>query len=112
MMTKELARDIVNNASRCTEATLRGFGIDEIPHFGSGCLEYLKHHDYNLELITFLSGKTMRRVQQWKEQNDPTGSFFIQTKGHAMAIVDGFLIDTERKGYDGRKIQFAWRVRK
>lgn len=112
MMTKELARDIVNNVSRCTEATLRGFGIDAKSMTGSGTLEYLTANGFILEPLTIMHGRTMRRMQQWKDQNDPNGSFHIKTKNHAMAIVDGFLIDTERKGYDGRKIEFAWRVKK
>lgn len=108
-MTKELALEITNNASRCTEATLRAFGIDAIPKTGSGILEQLKENGYKCSLIGYYSAlKGIRKaIPDFK-----SFSYLIYTKGHAMAVIEGHLIDTERKGWNNRRIEFIWKVEK
>jgi hypothetical protein len=39
-------------------------------------------------------------------------NYLINTKGHAMALINGILIDTEGKGFDRRIIEFIWEVTK
>ena len=115
-MTQELANQIVNESFRCTQATLRAFGIIGIPRTGSGCLEYLKQAGFRCTEIKRLQGRSLKQFQRDKVSPNPlfrlTGSYLINTPGHAIAVINGTLVDTERKGWDSRKIQFAWRVEK
>jgi hypothetical protein len=45
--------------------------------------------------------KTVRQLAN----NTPAGAWYIHTSGHAMAMVDGILTDTEGRGFDGRRIE-------
>lgn len=117
-MTKELALEITNNASRCTEATLRAFGIDAIPKFGSGVLGQLKENGFKCTPIK-QPKYDLKRFKNWMDRYPSPGSkeyyndnYLIYTKGHAMAVIEGHLIDTERKGWNSRRIEFIWRVEK
>ena len=45
--------------------------------------------------------KTLRSLAK----NAPTGVWYISTRNHAMAMVDGTLTDTMDRGFDGRHIK-------
>jgi hypothetical protein len=109
-VTAELARQIEQTSSRCTEATLRAFGIeDAIPQQGSGCLEHLKQAGFQLKPVMFVPS-TMKKLKYFITYQIKSDNYLILTKGHAMAFVDGHLIDTELKGFDNRVIEFCWVV--
>ena len=106
-MTHELANHIESSSSRCTEATLKAFGINGcIPKFASGCLQWLTLSKYKIIKLEY----TPKTLKDFKY--DLTKSYFINTRGHAMALIQGILIDTEKKGFDNRKIDWIWEVSK
>ncbi len=105
-MTNELANNIISSSTRCTQATLRAFGIEGYPHYGSGCLEYLTQNGYKLQELQHHRGRKLRQASMFRKDL----SFLISTKGHAMALINGILVDTERKGFDSRKIENIWIV--
>ena len=112
-MTNELAKSIVDSSVRCTQATLRAFGIeDAIPKTGSGCLEYLTSRGFTCLRMPAYEGITLKRLQQFPFKPNPNGQYLINTKGHAIALIDGILIDTENKGFDNRSVEFCWIVQK
>jgi hypothetical protein len=93
-------------SSRCTQASLRAFKIEAYPKFGSGCLQYFVHAGYDLTDLPHLRGSTMSKLRVLDD-----GDYFIITKGHAMSLRNGILIDTERKGFDSKRtIECIWRV--
>lgn len=122
-MTLSQANLIVQSSARCTEATLKAFGVEGIPTQGSGCLEFLTNAGFILTRVQVNGVKlfntehslcTMSKLNNifkgsliWKGYN-----YIVLTPGHAMAIVDGILIDTEHKGWDGRRIEYIWKVEK
>lgn len=107
-MTKEQALKITNTSTRCTQATLRAFGIEGYPYYGSGCLEYLTKNGYKITPVPGLQGKTMEKLRN----ECPSGYYLILTKGHAMALCNEILIDTAppRGSRDNRKIEHVWLV--
>jgi hypothetical protein len=109
-MTQELANSIVSSSVRCTQATLRAFGIEGIPKLGSGCLEYLTRAGFKLQRISY-SGMKLRDISKCCGISTHK-NYLINTKGHAMALINGILIDTEGKGFDRRIIEFIWEVTK
>jgi hypothetical protein len=40
----------------------------------------------------------------------PRGKFFLTTRGHALALIDGDLIDTTERGADERKVLTVLRI--
>ena len=110
-MTSELAKSIVDSSVRCTQATLRAFGIeDAIPKTGSGCLEYLTSRGFTCKRITFVEGITLKGLKTIHGLKE--GMYLINTHGHAIALIDGILVDTENKGFDNRIVEFCWHVLK
>lgn len=106
-MTTLEAAAIVSKATRCTEATLMAFGINGIvPQRGSGCLEYLRSHGYKYVKMNAPDVKYLKHSAYQR------GSYLIFTHEHAMALVDGILIDTMKQGFDNRKIEHIWEVTK
>ena len=50
--------------------------------------------------------KTLRSLgNDW-----PDGTWYIHTSGHAMAMIDGILTDTEGRGFDMRRINGMARI--
>ncbi len=94
-----------SESRRCTEATLRAFGITGIPLTGSGCLSYLTAAGYTLTEVTNITGVRLDRFRF-----DPTKRYLVNTRGHAMAVINGLLIDTMRRSFDSRRIEFLWIV--
>lgn len=110
-MTQELAKEILSSSVRCTQATLRAFGIEgKIPKTGSGYLEYLVLNGFKCTRI-LLPNLRMRDIPVTngiRMHRD----YLINTHNHAMALINGILIDTEYKGFDKRIIEFIWGVTK
>lgn len=104
-MTQLDVATIVSEARRCTEATLKAFGVNGIPQAGSGCLSYLTAAGYTVTEIANVTGVRLDRFRF-----DPTKKYLINTRQHAMAVINGLLVDTERKSFDSRRIQFLWIV--
>lgn len=97
---------------RCTGSTINAIaghhgvpGIEkgsDAPRSGAGVDQHLSKHlktKHNYGAI----GKTVQNFVS----NNPTGTHYISTNGHAMAVVDGKLHDTSGRGPDKRKVQFA-----
>ena len=99
---------IVARSRRCTEATLLAFGIQAIPQFGSGCLEYLRANGRTLTQLNLPRDCTIK--QFYYKVANPNKNYLIFTAGHAMALRGRHLIDTANLGIDKRKIEFAWEV--
>lgn len=107
-LTEELAKEIIQKSVRCTQATLRAFGIEGIPKTGSGCLEYLTNAGYKCTSEPHLRAMMMA---SWSRTADRSKDYLITTYGHAMAFVDGQLVDTEHKGFDKKRfVTFCWSV--
>lgn len=104
-MTQASAQQIVSTARRCTEATLAAFGVKGIPLNGSGCLQHLTQAGFTLTEVQGVTGVRLDRFRF-----DPTKKYFVKTREHAMAVIDGVLVDTERRSFDSRRIQFLWIV--
>ena len=97
------------HAPRCTNATveaLTGQMPDRLLLYGTSVLEELQRQGYEIELAWGLGYKTLRGMIR----NMPKGSYYIATSGHAMALVDGVLTDTEGRGFDKRRIQAIFKV--
>ena len=101
-MTPEKAKRITQTSTRCTQAVLRAFDIEGYPYYGTGVLEYLKAGGLDVRCID----SDVPFVKWMKEKHE--GSYVLFTKGHALAVVNGVVIDTARtkKG----KIEFVWQV--
>lgn len=95
---------------RCTEAVLMQFGIfGRRPRTGLGVLEALQNAGWRYRAVgTDLEPfrGTIRRFCQLH----PTGTYYVATSGHAMALVDGVLVDTAERGPDGRRVIGAFHV--
>ena len=99
---------------RCTQATLEAFGIFGIcPTHGAGVYQSLQRAK---RAGRILSGADLRAkgrktitVAEFVKAH-PTGSYYISTTGHAMALVEGVLTDTSGRGPDRRHIQVVIEV--
>ncbi len=105
-MTQEKADKIISSSTRCTQATLRAFGIEGYPYYGSGCLEYLTSNGFTLTHMPGYIRQSMRLLEKLRMDRN----YLIHTKGHAMALINGILIDTAKRGFDGRRIENIWIV--
>lgn len=110
-MTIEEARIIRITSTRCTQATLLGFGITGYPFQGSGCLEYLKNNRFVTTPVRF--DRPIVTMEFFRRRLIDLGAdYLIFTKGHAMSVIQGILIDTDTNKWDGRKIEHAWIVKR
>jgi GNAT superfamily N-acetyltransferase len=101
-----------DDSTRCTQTVLMQFGIfDRAPRDGLGMLETLMKHGWTYAAVDDLGSPFRGTVKQFYE--DPrfqVGSYYIVTSGHAMAMVDGLLVDSEGRGPDGRHVIAAFEV--
>lgn len=103
-LTPEDSKEIINKASRCTEATLAAFGIQGIPKFGPGILDYFKNNGFRTDRLVSKEIEVVRHLKALK------GDWLIFTRGHAIALRNGILVDTERRGFDSRHVEFIWKI--
>jgi hypothetical protein len=75
---------------------------------GAGLYLHLKKH---FDVKGFGYEQEGKSVKQFIKDN-PIGAYYISTRGHAMAVIDGKLYDSSNKGPDGRKIQSSFEITK
>lgn len=92
-------------STRCTQTVLMQFGItDTVPMDGMGVLCALQMAGY-----TYTDTPYVGTVRSFVAEHQ-AGSWYIFTAGHAMAVIDGVLVDSEERGPDGRRMQGAYRI--
>ena len=101
-----------DSSTRCTQTVLMQFGIfDRVPENGWGVLQALLDNGwtydvhYPLGIYTDNLGTVSRFVRE-----HPTGRWYIVTKGHAMAVIDGVLVDSAAEGPNRRRLLAAYEV--
>ncbi len=95
---------------RCTEATLRALGVEgQCPIYGVGVLGALTNA--GIRWRPYGMGPKWAEEEQWLGRTlrsfvaaHPRGRFYLSTRSHAMALVDGRLTDTAARGADGRRL--------
>lgn len=112
---------------RCSNTSLRalGFEPDEtcfsgIEAFGwindarsKGLIEYKiigQSANYGEPDYMWFGGNDKKATVKRFVETHPKGSYFITTRNHAMALIDGVLTDTENRGPDGRIILSATQI--
>lgn len=99
---------------RCTEAALRMLGIpyERKPMNGLHVLSDIRRAGFRCELLDVTEGGNYSgpdmRLDRFVAEH-PTGSYYIVTAGHAMALVDGALCDTAH-GTGRRRVVAAYRI--
>lgn len=101
------------HAPRCTNATveaLTGTMPSKLLLYGTSVLQALSELGYDVEFMPYehKAYKTLRGLSK----NPPKGSWYLVTSGHALALVDGVLTDTEDRGFDLRRLQCMFHVTK
>jgi mRNA-degrading endonuclease RelE of RelBE toxin-antitoxin system len=99
-----------DESDRCTQSVLMQFGIfGECPKTGLGLLEVLMKHGWTYRAVE-VDGQPFRGTVKQFYDRFKEGKFYIASSGHAMAMIDGLLIDSEERGPDGRRIIGAFEV--
>lgn len=103
---------------RCTVATVNAFAQfyhfppivnpAQVPEYGSQVEAYLMQNRLRPNPEPEAVGRT---VQQFVAQH-PRGTHFITTDGHAMALINGQLVDAANQGPDGRRVVSAIEYRR
>lgn len=98
---------------RCTVASLRALGIEptQLPTTDADVTNEFNKAGRNrrgLALSAIASSHLRPTVAQFIRAY-PTGSYYLVTDEHAMALVDGELTDTEQ-GSNRRRVEFAFEV--
>lgn len=103
---------------RCTAATINAFAAfyrfppivnpNQVPEFGSQVEQYLMKQNLKPNPEPEAVGRT---VQQFVAQH-PRGTHFVITDGHAMALINGQLVDAANQGPDARRIVGAIEYRR
>jgi hypothetical protein len=94
---------------RCTQATLEALGIfGKCPYYGTGVIQAIQESGLKWKIVDLPTNRRMT-VQRFVKEN-PIGEFYITTKGHAMALVNGKLTDTTHRGPDKRWIQVVAQI--
>lgn len=105
-------------APRCTVATvanLTGEVPATIPLTGTAVLSALMDAGYTYRDIeewgpTRGNGGWKHRTVKSFVEAHPTGKYYLVTDGHAMAVVDGLLVDTAGEGPNRRWIRAVYEV--
>lgn len=97
-------------SDRCTETVLMQFGVfGKRPQTGLGVLEALMNNGWTYRHVE-VDGEPFRGTVKQFYDRFKEGKFYIASQGHAMAMIDGLLVDAEGRGPDGRKIIGAFEV--
>lgn len=104
--------------ARCTVQTVNAFAEFyrfppisreyEIPIYNVDVVNYLTKQRLKMEPVVNAQGMT---VQQFVNSHR-RGTYYISTDGHAMALINGNLVDAEQKGADSRRIVSAIEFRR
>ena len=108
---KEAQFVTAEHAPRCTNAAVEaitGRMPDHLLIYGTSVLEELDRQGYEVEWMLRHGYRTLRALMR----DMPEGTYYLASAGHAMALVDGVLTDTEAKGFNLRRIQLMFRVTK
>lgn len=107
-----------NDPNRCTLVTVNAlcdhFGKERpdqtrAPMHGVGVLELLKKAGLKLGTMVNIYEPERETVKSWVARH-PKGAFYMGTAGHAMAVIDGKLIDATGRGPDRRIVAFVMEV--
>ena len=113
-----ISEAVRHGENRCTAVTCNALaahhdvpeaklGPDHNVSTGAGVHQHLTKHGLKVKGGGWEhEGKT---VKQFVKEH-PTGSHYISTRGHAMALINGKLHDSSNRGADGRKIQLSFGV--
>lgn len=94
-----LVAHLVPDSPRCTQATLEALGIyGECPTTGGGVLEAIQRAGFTYD-DPGGDWSTGRISIAQAIERFPKGRYYLSGKGHAMALVDGVLVDTAGEGY-------------
>lgn len=95
---------------RCTVQTVNAFADyyhfqpvtreTDIPLTGADVVHALQHAGLKYQRDESAAGKAL---SQWVPAHR-TGTWYVSTDGHAMALINGQLVDAEHKGPDNRRI--------
>jgi hypothetical protein len=98
---------------RCTVQTVNAFAQyyhfhpitreNDIPITGADVVHALQHVGLKMQVDRTAKGKAL---SQWVPAHR-TGTWYVSTDGHAMALINGTLVDAEHKGPDNRRIVAA-----
>ena len=115
-------KDYLNEAvrygeKRCTAVTCNAIashhGVDAAKlkadhnvRAGADVYQHLKKH---FKLKGWGDEHAGKSLKQFVKDN-PKGTHYVATRGHAMALIDGKLHDSSGKGVDNRKVQTSWEV--
>jgi hypothetical protein len=98
------------DAKRCTNVTykaLTGKEATKTLMYGTSLTEELGNNGFSYRMtLEHLMGKTLKALIN----ENPKGKFYIATSGHALAFVNGKLIDTMGGGLR-KKIQYIFEVK-
>lgn len=95
----------MEHSNRCTNAVyeaITGQAHDEVLRTGFDLLDALREAGWVWDPIWKWEPRTMRDLL--RELPDPEATYYICTRGHAMAIHQGELIDYANRGFDGRHV--------
>jgi hypothetical protein len=117
---KQFLEAVRHGENRCTAVTCNAIashhgieaakvGPEHNLRAGADLYQHLKKH--GLKAKGWGDEHAGKSVKQFVKEH-PTGSHYIATRGHAMAVVDGKLHDSSGRGADGRKIQSSWEFTK
>lgn len=103
---------------RCTVQTVNAFADfyhfqpitreTDIPITGADVVHALQHAGLSYQRDESAAGKAL---SQWIPAHR-TGTWYVSTDGHAMALINGTLVDAEHKGPDNRRIVAALQFRR
>jgi hypothetical protein len=87
--------------AKLTQGHRVGTGADVVDHLRKHGMEV---HGLGIDHLD-------KTVKQFAKEH-PTGSHYIMTRGHGMALINGKLHDAAERGFDKRKILGSWEVTK
>ncbi len=103
--------------NRCTVQTVNAFAAQyhfppiareaDIPQYSEQVVAYLEKYGLKPRALPEAIGQTVMTFVN----SHRTGTFYISTDGHAMALINGQLVDAAQKGSDQRKIVSATEFR-
>ena len=109
----ELPDESNPSLARCTTVTCNAIlahfskplirSAGEMPRTGRDVLNLLQRRGLRYSPENMMPPQTVKTFVMQHQ----TGTYYIGTMGHAMAVIDGELFDAERKGLDGRMVQIA-----
>lgn len=104
--------------NRCTAQTVNAFADhyhfqpirnpNDVPEYSNQVVAALMKNHLKARGMAEVVGQT---VQQFVAQH-PSGTYYISTHGHAMAVINGNLVDAAQKGADSRRIISALQFRR